>query len=246
LIEVEDWVRAALTPMSAVQRKDFLERVKKAPNWAELDRRSAMGCIVKLFPELAGVLANKPEAAAAPARPAVTARRSYRARQLQFEKITNVEIPRIAREIGVARSYGDLRENFEYKAAKEMQTVLLRRQAELEEMLGKVQPSDFRDLPLDRAGLGTCITLQHTDGRRETFNILGEWDRDEALGIISCNSQLARAVEGKLAGETVRIPAHEGEAECVLAEVGGLSDAIQAWISSEPPPPADVGAENKA
>jgi transcription elongation GreA/GreB family factor len=246
LIEVEDWVRAALTPMSAVQRKDFLERVKKAPNWAELDRRSAMGCIVKLFPELAGVLANKPEAAAAPARPAVTARRSYRARQLQFEKITNVEIPRIAREIGVARSYGDLRENFEYKAAKEMQTVLLRRQAELEEMLGKVQPSDFRDLPHDRAGLGTCITLQHTDGRRETFNILGEWDRDEALGIISCNSQLARAVEGKLAGETVRIPAHEGEAECVLAEVGGLSDAIQAWISSEPPPPADVGAENKA
>ena len=192
------------------------------------------------------MLANKPEAAAAPARPAVTARRSYRARQLQFEKITNVEIPRIAREIGVARSYGDLRENFEYKAAKEMQTVLLRRQAELEEMLGKVQPSDFRDLPHDRAGLGTCITLQHTDGRRETFNILGEWDRDEALGIISCNSQLARAVEGKLAGETVRIPAHEGEAECVLAEVGGLSDAIQAWISSEPPPPADVGAENKA
>jgi transcription elongation GreA/GreB family factor len=205
-----------------------------------------MGCIVRLFPELASVLANKPEAAAAPARPAVTARRSYRARQLQFEKITNVEIPRIAREIGVARSYGDLRENFEYKAAKEMQTVLLRRQAELEEMLGKVQPSDFRDLPHDRAGLGTCITLQHADGHRETFNILGEWDRDETLGIISCNSQLARAVEGKSAGETVRVPAHEGEADCLLAEVGDLSDAIKAWISSEPPPPADVGAEDKA
>jgi transcription elongation GreA/GreB family factor len=246
LVEDEHWVRTTLTPMSGVQRRDFLERVQKAPNWSELDRRSAMGCIVRLFPELASVLANKPEAAAAPARPAVTARRSYRARQLQFEKITNVEIPRIAREIGVARSYGDLRENFEYKAAKEMQTVLLRRQAELEEMLGKVQPSDFRDLPHDRAGLGTCITLQHADGHRETFNILGEWDRDETLGIISCNSQLARAVEGKSAGETVRVPAHEGEADCLLAEVGDLSDAIKAWISSEPPPPADVGAEDKA
>ena len=245
LVEVEDWVRVALALMSGVQRRDFLERVKKAPNWAELDRRSAMGCIVKLYPELASVLANKPEAAAAPARPAVTARRSYRARQLQFEKITNVEIPRIAREIGVARSYGDLRENFEYKAAKEMQTVLLRRQAELEDMLSKVQPSDFRDLSYDRAGLGTCITLQHADGHRETFNILGEWDRDEALGIISCNSQLARAVEGKRAGETVRVPAQSGEVDCLLAEVGDLSEAIKAWISSEPPPPADVGVEEK-
>ena len=112
-------------------------------------------------------------------------------------------------------------------------------------MLGKVQPSDFHDLPHDRAGLGTCITLQYTDGHRETFNILGEWDRDEALGIISCNSQLARAVEGKRAGETVRVPAQNGEVDCLLAEVGDLSAAIKAWISSEPPPPADVGVEEK-
>ncbi|MCX7009049.1 MAG: GreA/GreB family elongation factor, partial [Kiritimatiellaeota bacterium] len=187
------------------------------------------------FPELASVLANKAEATA-PARPSVTARRSYRARQLQFEKITNVEIPRIAREIGVARAHGDLRENFEFKAAKEMQPVLVRRQAELEEMLSKVQPGDFRDLPRECAGLGTCITLQYADGHRETFNILGEWDRDEALNIISCNSQLARTVEGKHVGATFRVPSQHGETECQLAEIGDLSEAIKAWISSEPPP----------
>ena len=245
LIEEEEWLRSALEPMSAVQRRDFLARVKLAPNWPTVDRRSVMGNVVRLYPELEQVLIAKAEAAI-PARPSVTARRSYRERQLQYEKITNVEIPRIAREIGVARSYGDLRENFEFKAAKEMQTVLLRRQAELEEMLGKVQPSDFRDLPRDRAGLGTCVTLQHADGRRETFNILGEWDRNEALGIISCNSQLARALEGKRAGETVRIPEQHGEVECVLAEVGDLSPVVQAWIVSDPPPPADAGAEEKA
>jgi transcription elongation GreA/GreB family factor len=226
--------------LSAVQRREFLEGVKKAPNWPELDRRSAMGCIVKLYPELEAVLTAKVEVAAAPARPSVTSRRSFRARQLQLEKITNVEIPKIAREIGVARSYGDLRENFEYKAAKEMQTVLLRRQAELEEMLGKVQPSEFHNLPVDCAGLGTCITLQYPDGHREVFNILGEWDRDEALGIISCNSQLARVVEGKRVGETVRIPAQQGEVECVVAEVGALPAPVQAWINAEPPPPADT------
>lgn len=240
LIEQEAWVRIALGPLSNVQRREFLEGVKKAPNWPELDRRSAMGCIVKLHPELEAVLAARSEVAAAPARPSVTSRRSFRERQLQLEKITNVEIPKIAREIGVARSYGDLRENFEFKAAKEMQTVLVRRQAELEEMLGKVQPSEFRDLPVDCAGLGTCITLQHADGRRETFNILGEWDRDETLGIISCNSQIARIVEGKRVGETVRVPTPDGEAECVLAEIGALPAPVQAWISAEPPPPADA------
>ena len=243
LVENEAWVSTTLTPMSEVQRRDFLERVKKAPNWAELDRRSAMGCIVRMFPDLANVLSNKTEATAASARPAVTARRSYRARQLQFEKITNVEIPRIAREIGVARAHGDLRENFEFKAAKEMQSVLVRRQAELEEMLSRIQPSDFRDLPRDRAGLGTCVTLLYADGHRETYNILGEWDREESLNIISCNSQLARAVEGKRAGEAVTVPASDGGTECQLAEVGDLPPAVQAWIVSEPPPPADVGAE---
>ena len=245
LVEDENWVRTTLTPMSAVQRRDFLERVKKAPKWAELDRRSAMGCVVRMFPELASVLANKPEAAAAPARPAVTARRSYRARQLQFEKITNVDIPRIAREIGVARAHGDLRENFEFKAAKEMQSVLVRRQGELEEMLSRIQPSDFRDLPRDRAGLGTCISLLYADGHRETYNILGEWDRDETLGIISCNSQLALAVEGKRAGETVRVPAQGGGTECLLEAVGDLPATVQAWIEAEPPVPADVGAEEQ-
>ncbi len=245
LVEDEAWVRTTLTPMSDVQRRDFLERVKKAPNWAELDRRSAMGCIVRMFPDLASVLANKPEAAAAPGRPAVTSRRSYRARQLQFEKITNVEIPRIAREIGVARAHGDLRENFEFKAAKEMQSVLVRRQGELEEMLSRIQPSDFRDLPRDRAGLGTCITLLYADGHRETYNVLGEWDRDEALNIISCNSQLALAVEGKRAGETVRVPAQGGGTECQLESVGDLPAPVQAWIAAEPPPPADLGVEEK-
>ncbi|TAN37753.1 MAG: hypothetical protein EPN23_04345 [Verrucomicrobia bacterium] len=240
LIEEEAWVRIALGPLSAVQRREFLEGVKMAPNWPELDRRSAMGCIVKLYPELEAVLTAKAEGVVALARPSVTSRRSFRERQLQLEKITNVEIPKIAREIGVARSYGDLRENFEYKAAKEMQTVLLRRQAELEEMLGKVQPSEFRDLPADSAGLGTCITLQYPDGHRETFNILGEWDRDEALGIISCNSQLARALEGRRAGETVRIPAQQGESECLLAEVGALPVPVQTWINADPPPPADI------
>jgi len=111
-----------------------------------------------LFPELADVLVSKSEARPG-ARGPVTSERTYRERQALLEKIANVEIPRIAREIGVARSYGDLRENFEFKAAKEQQGLLLRRKAELEQMLHDVRPTDFSGLPTDKAGLATAGRL---------------------------------------------------------------------------------------
>ena len=108
-----------------------------------------------------------------------------------------------------------------------------------------LSPDTCRPFSRDRAGLGTCITLLYADGHRETYNVLGEWDRDEALNIISCNSQLALAVEGKRAGETVRVPAQGGGTECQLEAVGDLPAPVQAWIAAEPPPPADLGVEEK-
>ena len=232
LAEQVDWLRTVMAPMNEAQRHRFMERIKSSLAWPPVDRRGVLGRIVHLYPELAGVLAAK--ALTAPDRPTVTSFRSYRERQAQWQHITSVEIPRIAREIGVARSYGDLSENHEFKAAKEMQAVLTRRQAELEKMLHTVRPSDFHDLPTDRAGLGTRVVLQYPDGRREAYAILGEWDRDERLGIISCNTGVARAVEGHLAGDTVRVPSAQGELDCVLVEVTDLPAAVRDWLNGIP------------
>ena len=234
LAEQVDWLRTVMTPMNEAQRHMFMERIKSSPAWSPVDRRGVLGRMVHLYPELVGVLAaNAAAAPAAPERPAVTSSRTYHERQAQLQHIVSVEIPRIAREIGVARSYGDLSENHEYKAAKEMQAVLTRRQAELEQMLHAVRPSDFHDLPTDRAGLGTRVVLQYPDGRQEAFVILGEWDRDERLGIISCNTGMARAVEGHRTGDTLRVPSEQGERSCVLAEVTGLPDTVRAWMAGK-------------
>ncbi|MCX6997760.1 MAG: GreA/GreB family elongation factor [Kiritimatiellaeota bacterium] len=231
LTEQVAWLRTVMAPMNEAQRHLFMERIKTSPAWPLVDRRGVLGRMVHLYPELAGVLVAKAAAAAAaPDRPAVTSFRTYRERQAQLQHIASVEIPRIAREIGVARSYGDLSENHEYKAAKEMQAVLARRQAELEQMLHAVRPSDFHDLPTERAGLGTRVVLRYPDGRQETFVILGEWDRDEPLGIISCHTGMARAVEGHRPGDTLLVPSEQGERSCVLAEVTGLPDAVRAWM----------------
>ena len=67
----------------------------------------------------------------------------------------------------MARSYGDLSENFEYKAAKDMQRVLMARRAELEDMMSRVRPTDFSEAPKGVAGIGSTVVLAHPDGRED-------------------------------------------------------------------------------
>ena len=229
--EDSDWLKDMLEPMTDVQRRNFLGRMKETAAFPEMDRRSVLGRIIKLFPELEAEMVTRASTTETPGRPQgrMTSQRSHEERRLQLEKLINVDIPQNSKEIGVARSYGDLRENHEFKAAKEMQSILLRREGELKEMLQEVKPMDFAEFPVDTVGIGTGVRLRYADDRVEQYFILGEWDRDEALGIISCTTRLALAVEGHAAGDSVTVPTEEGSTEAVLEEVLPLSDEIRTW-----------------
>ncbi|MBU1909222.1 MAG: GreA/GreB family elongation factor [Verrucomicrobia bacterium] len=229
--EQKEWLQPMLAALDERKRREVLQRVRESPAWSALDRQSLMGQIVKMYPELEQVLSDGAvESAAETAPAAVTSWRTYRARQAQMDKLVREDIPRNSRELAQARAHGDLRENAEFKAAKEMQGILFRRRSEWEVMLHRVSPTDFRDLPCDRVGLGTGVRLRYPDGREERYHILGEWDQDEALHIISSQTRMAQALQGRRAGETVRVPTESGDVECTLAEVGGLPDEVRAWI----------------
>ena len=229
--EQKEWLQPMLAALDERKRREVLQRVRESSGWSALDRQSVMGKIVKMYPELeqvlSGAAAEKP-ADAGPA--AVTSWRTYRERQAQLEKLVREEIPRNSRDIATARAHGDLRENAEFKAAKEMQGILFRRRAEWEAMLQRVQPADFRSPAGEGAGQGTAVRLRYADGREERYHILGEWDQDEALHIISSQTRMAQALQGRKAGETVKVPAASGEADCALVEVGPLPDEVRAWI----------------
>ena len=156
-----------------------------------------------------------------------TSSRSYAERQKQLERIMTVEIPENSKEIEVARSYGDLRENAEFKYAKERQGLLMAQGAQLAADLERVKPSDFANVPLDEAAMGTGVQLRYPDGAEEIFYILGAWDQSEALSIISSQTALAKALIGHRAGEHVSIPA----GECEVAAILPLSDGVRAWIA---------------
>ena len=229
IFERKEWLKAVMDKMKMPEAREFMRRVKNSAAWDSITRRSIMANLIKLKPELEDVIAEDRRERSVTSR--VTSRRMYHIRQEQLEKISTIEIPAVSKEIGVAREHGDLRENFEYKAAKDKQALLLRRQGELEEMLNHVSPTDFSEVTADSVTQGSGVQLQFSDGKLEHYYVLGEWDRDEELGIISSESRLAQVLMGHVQGDEVTVPTGEGKEDaCIITAVEPLSDAVRAWI----------------
>ena len=226
-----DWLRLTFDGMTPGRQKDFFKRLNVSSAWPGLDRQVMQAKVLKLYPHLQSVITGETAEQPVASYGSVTSHRSYRERQEQLEKLINVDIPANSKEIAVARSYGDLSENFEYKAAKDMQRVLMARRADLEAMMSKVRPTDFSEAPKGVAGIGSTVTLDYPDGRSEHFHILGEWDQQPEKHVISSSTRMAKALAGKQPGEKVLVPTEGGaEIECTLRSVEELPAEIKEWV----------------
>ncbi|MGA2603680.1 MAG: GreA/GreB family elongation factor [Verrucomicrobiia bacterium] len=166
----------------------------------ELDRRSLVARVVKVHPFVQEFLVTK----TVKEQPLIVSWGSYNKRRAELDDIIQKKIPQNSKEIGLARSYGDLRENFEFKAAKDMQRLLMRRRAELEILLSRAQPTDFADAKTDIVSIGTSVTVTDLGtNRSQTYHILGAWDGDPARGIISYPAALAQTLLNKKVGDIV-------------------------------------------
>ncbi|MDD5707943.1 MAG: GreA/GreB family elongation factor, partial [Kiritimatiellae bacterium] len=79
------------------------------------------------------------------------------------------------------------------------------------------------------------VVLGQADGTRQRVAILGEWDRDEVLGIIPNRSRLAQALEGRRAGEQVTIPGAQGDEAATVLSIEPLSEAVRTWAGAPAP-----------
>lgn len=224
--QTQEWLHDVMDAMTEQQRRDFMRRINEGHGWDALDRKSVIAKVLRKFPELQDIILPSAGTAAKRSVP-MTSIRSYTGRQRQLERIMTVDIPENSKEIEVARSHGDLRENAEFKYAKERQGLLMAQGAQLAEDLEKVKPTDFADSTYDKVGAGCGVELKYESGATETYFILGAWDQDEALFIISSETRLAKALSGHSAGDKVEIPA----GECEITAVIPLSDAVREWIA---------------
>jgi transcription elongation factor GreA len=127
-------------------------------------------------------------------------------KKAELEHIVSVEIPKNKKEIGRAREFGDLSENFEYKSAKEKQDQLFAKVRAIETELQQVQLIEPGKAKTDSVEIGTAVTLERTDKEsRVTYRILGRWDTDLSNNVLSNEAPLARAMMGKHIGDAVQI-----------------------------------------
>jgi transcription elongation factor GreA len=130
----------------------------------------------------------------------------------ELRTLKSIERPAIIVAIAEARSHGDLSENAEYHAARERQSFIEGRIAELEEVLGAVEVIDPSSLTGDTIKFGAHVELLDEETEKEaSYQIVGVYEADIKRALLSVSSPLAKSLIGKKKGDTVSVPAPGGD-----------------------------------
>lgn len=181
--------------------KDLTRALQLSPCFDDMDKRSLLARIVKSYPAVQSLISGETTKQETNL---IVSWESLERRKEEYNELVQKKIPANSKEIAIARSYGDLRENHEYKAAKEMQKLLMRRKAELETQLVRARGTDFANVKTDTVNIGTRVHVTDLNtNNRESYAILGAWDSDPDKGVISYLTPVAQSLLNHKAGDEV-------------------------------------------
>ena len=164
----------------------------------------------------------------------ITSYRSYGLRKAEYLKLINEDMPANVKRIEFAKSYGDLSENAEYQYAKDEQRALMQKQSVMQNDLEAVKPGDFSDATTDEVMPGVTVVIATKDGEK-TWTVLGEWDNDLPMGIISSKTRVAQNMLGKKVGDSFELPDAEGGISFAeIREIRPIGDEIREWMKLPP------------
>ncbi|MDR0339996.1 MAG: GreA/GreB family elongation factor [Puniceicoccales bacterium] len=217
-------VEEILTLDSQEIAQDLAQMLLANQGFDPLTRRSILARFIRIFPELQKLLDGKSAGAPAAKQSEETtllvSQASLDAVKIEYEQLVTVRIPANTAAVEAAREEGDLRENSMYKMARQEQDVLLSRKAQIEKDLQRIQLVNFADVDVDKARIGSVVTLIDKKGKKERLAILGAWDSDPAKKIIAYLTPLGRSILGKKVGDTVEM---EGQSPRTIF-------AIDRWV----------------
>jgi transcription elongation GreA/GreB family factor len=199
--------RTLLTDLVAImdvnESRNFARRLLDCPVFGELEKKSLMARIIKAKPETAelvsGVNSKRPEEML------LVSWESLEKKKAELDDLVRNRIPQNTKDISIARSYGDLRENFEYKSAKDLQKYLMHRQGELEKDITRARGTDFKGSDAARVNIGTVVTLKDSVGVEVVMTVLGAWDSIPETKTVSYLSEVGKALVGRSPGDAVQV-----------------------------------------
>ena len=221
------WLEKMFKLLKPADQVLFFERFQASIAWDPSTHHTIVVRMTHIVPSLESHLV-KTEKKKEYAR--VTSLRSYGLRKQEYLKLINEDMPENVRKIEFAKGFGDLSENAEYQYAKDEQRQLMQKQTLMQADLEAVKPSDFADATTDEVMPGVTVVADTKDGEK-VWHILGEWDNDPELGILSSKTRVAQGLLGKKPGDGFELPdADGGVAFATIREIRPLPDSVREWM----------------
>ena len=140
--------------------------------------------------------------------------------EIELRNLKSIERPNIIKSIAEAREHGDLSENAEYHAAKEKQSFIEGRIADLESKISRAEVINTKKLKGNKIIFGATVTLGDMDSKKNIiYQIVGTEEADVENGKISISSPLAKALLGKKIDDTVEVYSPGGSREYEVEDI---------------------------
>jgi transcription elongation factor GreA len=222
LSEDTDLISDLLSTADPETARDLANTLMLNQGFEELTKKSLLARFIKIFPKIQSLVAADAEGKE---EQLLVSRASYERKREEYEAIVVRKIPENSKAIAAAREHGDLRENSEFKMAKQDQSVLMAQKSQLERDLSRARVTDFKDASVDQVGVGTVVEVKNnTTGNTTTYTILGAWDGDPDKHIISYKTPLGGALLGRKPGDAVKVKAGGAEEDYTIVNITRYAD----------------------
>ncbi len=203
LSEDAELIPDLLATATAETARDLAHSLLLNQGFEDLTKKSLLARFIKLFPSIQTILSGDNESKE---EQLLVSRDSYERKREELELIISKKIPDNSKAIALAREHGDLKENSEYKMAKQDQSVLMAQKAQLEKDLARARITDFKDVTNELVGVGSVVDLAvASTGKTARYTVLGAWDSVPEQNIIAYKTPLGQALLGKKVGDTVKV-----------------------------------------
>ena len=199
--------KTLLTDLVAImdinETRNFARRLLDCPVFGDLEKKSLMARIIKSRPETAELVSGANQKR--PDEILLVSWESLEKKKAELDDIIRNKIPQNLQDVKIARSYGDLRENFEYKSAKDLEKYLGHRRNALDKEINNARGTDFKGSDASKVNIGTVVTLVDSVGTATEMTVLGAWDSIPETKTVSYLSEVGKTLVGRVPGDPVSI-----------------------------------------
>jgi transcription elongation GreA/GreB family factor len=208
LIKDKELIANILTPAEGKKADsetifDLTRTMMSSQGFDEMTKKALLSRLAKIEPHVQRLAKSKHSGSEAEEKELLVSKASKEVKERELEDIVKVRLPAVKEAIQIAKEHGDLKENSEYKMARQDHDTLAARRAELDALLKKAKVTDFKEANTDTISVGSSVVLRRGSDQTEfAYDLLGAWDGEPEKNILSYISPLAKQFLNHKAGET--------------------------------------------